>query len=122
MNTLKQTMLSLQVLQHSVDRDLHLYKDTKNQKEYIACVKMVSLSSQPINHEYNQNGHRKLVSSDIGKTTLSYIVLEETLVRGFVKGEYLAFIFGQFSPVLCKNTCCGYLLEAPQRGASNEYP
>ena len=60
------------MLQHSVDRDLHLYKDMKNQKEYIACVKMVSLSSQPINHEYNQNGHRKLFSSDIGKFKLYY--------------------------------------------------
>ena len=59
--------ISLQVLQHSVDQDLHLYKDMKNQKEYIACVKMVSLSSQPVNHEYSQNGHRKLVSSDAGK-------------------------------------------------------
>ena len=31
-------------------------------------------------------------------------------------------IMGSFSPVLHTNICCGYSLEAPRRGASNEYP
>ena len=31
-------------------------------------------------------------------------------------------ILGSFSPVLHKNICCGYSLEAPHRGSSNEYP
>ena len=31
-------------------------------------------------------------------------------------------IMGSFSPVLHENICCGYWLEAPQRGASNGYP
>ena len=31
-------------------------------------------------------------------------------------------IMGSYSQVLHKNICCGYSLEAPQRGASNEYP
>ena len=31
-------------------------------------------------------------------------------------------ILGSFSPFLHKNMCCGYSLEVPQRGTSNEYP
>ena len=31
------------------------------------------------------------------------------------------WILGFFSPILHKNICCGYSLEAPQWGASNEY-
>ena len=31
-------------------------------------------------------------------------------------------ILGYFFLFLLKNVCCGYLLEAPRRGASNEYP
>ena len=69
-------MLIFQVLQHSVDRDLHLYKDMKNQKDCTACVKMVSLSSQPVNHEYSQNGHRKLASSDVGKILFLSFLLQ----------------------------------------------
>ena len=31
-------------------------------------------------------------------------------------------IMGSFSLVLHQKICCGYSLEAPRRGASNEYP
>ena len=31
-------------------------------------------------------------------------------------------ILGQFFLFLHNNICCGYSLEAPRRGASNEYP
>ena len=31
-------------------------------------------------------------------------------------------IEGSFSSVLHKNICCGYSLESPRRGDSNEYP
>ena len=39
----------------------------------------------------------------------------EGLLR--LKEEYLMIILGYFSPILHKNVCCGYSLEAP-----NEYP
>ena len=38
---------------------------------------------------------------------------------GLDKNWYQINIFLLF---LYKNVCCGYLLEAPRRGASNEYP
>ena len=31
-------------------------------------------------------------------------------------------IFSYFSITMCKTTRCGYSLDAPRRGASNEYP
>ena len=42
--------------------------------------------------------------------------------RGLVKEEYLVIIVGSFFLFLHKNICCGYSLEAPRWGASNEYP
>ena len=41
--------------------------------------------------------------------------------EGLVKEEYLITILGLFSAVF-HETCCGSSLEAPHRGASNEYP
>ena len=39
-----------------------------------------------------------------------------------MKEEYLVIILGYLFLFLLKNICCGYSLEAPRRGASNEYP
>ena len=36
--------------------------------------------------------------------------------------EHMMIILGQFFLFLLKNIHCGYSLEAPWRGASNEYP
>ena len=48
-------------------------------------------------------------------------VCHQKSTRG-IKEEYLVIIMGWFSPVLHKNICCGYSLETPHRGTSNEYP
>ena len=44
------------------------------------------------------------------------------ILRDLIMEEYLVKILGQFTPVLHKNICCGYSLEAPCIGNSNEYP
>ena len=41
--------------------------------------------------------------------------------RRVVTKEYSMITVGLFSPIFHKNICCGYSLEAPRRGASNEY-
>ena len=41
--------------------------------------------------------------------------------RGFVK-NYLLSIRGYFYSLFMKKICCGFMLEAPRRGASNKYP
>ena len=43
-------------------------------------------------------------------------------VNCILKEEYLMIIKGQFSKFLQTNICCGYSLEVPHRGTSNEYP
>ena len=43
------------------------------------------------------------------------------VIRGIVK-EYSVIILGYFFLFLYKNICCGYSLETPHRGTSNEYP
>ena len=42
--------------------------------------------------------------------------------RELVTEKYLVISLGQFSPVLHKNICFGYVLDVHCRGASNEYP
>ena len=54
-----------QVLQCSMDRDLHLYSDVKEHTNPVARLKLLALSSQPADHEVN--GHQKHATSDIGK-------------------------------------------------------
>ena len=39
-----------------------------------------------------------------------------------MKEKNLVTILGCFTYIFIKNLCCRYSLEAPQRGASNEYP
>lgn len=56
---------ALQVLQCSVDRELSLYSDIKERTNLVAEVGMLSLSSQPVDHE--DNGQRKHTSSDVGQ-------------------------------------------------------
>ncbi|XP_064621588.1 phosphofurin acidic cluster sorting protein 2-like isoform X2 [Lineus longissimus] len=46
-----------QVLQHSFDRELNLYSDIKERTNVVAQVMMLSLTSQPVDHE--ENGRRK---------------------------------------------------------------
>lgn len=52
-------LASFQVLQQSVDRELNLYSDLKERTNVVAQVMMLSLSSQPVDHE--ENGRRKLL-------------------------------------------------------------
>ena len=54
-----------QVLQHSVDRELWLYADLKEQVNCVAHVMMVSLTSQPVDHL--ENGRHKLPNAEAGK-------------------------------------------------------
>lgn len=58
-------LLSSQVLQCSMDRELNLYSDVKEQTNPVAILMLFGLTSQPVDHEIN--GHRKLVSSDVGE-------------------------------------------------------
>lgn len=53
-----------QVLQRSVDKDLHLFSDPKSKTNQVAKLTMMSLSSQPVDHVIN--GQRKTISSDLG--------------------------------------------------------
>ncbi|XP_063427906.1 phosphofurin acidic cluster sorting protein 2-like isoform X4 [Mytilus trossulus] len=52
-----------QVLQKNVDKELHLFSDPKEHTKHVAQVRMVSLSSQPVDHV--ENGQRKTISSDV---------------------------------------------------------
>lgn len=55
----------MQVLQKNTDKDkeLHLFSDTKEHAKSVAQLRMVSLSSQPVDHV--ENGQRKTLSSDV---------------------------------------------------------
>ncbi|KAL5007923.1 hypothetical protein ScPMuIL_013504 [Solemya velum] len=55
-----------QVLQRSVDRELNMYSDLKERTTVVAQLLMVSLSSQPVDHE--ENDHRKQTSSDVDRS------------------------------------------------------
>ena len=55
----------MQVLQQSVDRELNMYSDLKERTNKVAQIMMLSLSSQPVDHE--ENGRFKLRSTEIGK-------------------------------------------------------
>jgi len=55
--------ISLQVLQKNTDKELHLFSDTKEHAKSVAQLRMVSLSSQPVDHV--ENGQRKTLSSDV---------------------------------------------------------
>ena len=44
------------------------------------------------------------------------------IFRGSVKDEYLMKIWDFFFLFLQTNICCGYLIEAPRPGTSNEHP
>ncbi|XP_014784447.1 phosphofurin acidic cluster sorting protein 2 isoform X15 [Octopus bimaculoides] len=56
-----------QVLQRAVDKELNLYSDLKEQSTVVAQVIMLSLTSQPVDHE--DNGTRKHpVSSDVDRS------------------------------------------------------
>ena len=60
--------------------------------------------------------------------TISVLLILDRTACGYAEGllrlkeECLMIILGYFSPVLHKNVCCGYAIEAPQWGTSNEYP
>lgn len=56
-----------QVLQRAVDKELNLYSDLKEQSTVVAQVIMLSLTSQPVDHE--DNGTRKHpASSDVDRS------------------------------------------------------
>ena len=50
--------LRLKVLQCSVDRELNLYSTMKDQTNVVGKVTMLSVSSQPVDHD--DNGRRKI--------------------------------------------------------------
>ncbi|XP_052105972.1 phosphofurin acidic cluster sorting protein 1-like isoform X6 [Mytilus californianus] len=50
-----------QVLQKNVDKELHLFSEAKEHTKHVAQVRMVSLSSQPVDHV--ENGQGKTLSS-----------------------------------------------------------
>ncbi|KAJ8308185.1 hypothetical protein KUTeg_013059 [Tegillarca granosa] len=54
------------VLQRSVDKDLHLFSDPKSKTNQVAKLTMTSLSSQPVDHVIN--GQRKTISSDLDRS------------------------------------------------------
>ena len=54
-----------QVLQRAVDRELNLYSDPKERTNKVAQVMVLSLSSQPVDHE--ENGRVKLRPGDVGQ-------------------------------------------------------
>ena len=47
---------------------------------------------------------------------------KEHLTEDLFKEEYFVRILGNVLLFSHKNICCGYSLEVPQCGASNEYP
>ncbi|XP_013077655.2 phosphofurin acidic cluster sorting protein 2-like isoform X3 [Biomphalaria glabrata] len=55
-----------QVLQCSMDRELNLYSDVKDQTNPVAKLVLLGLTSQPVDHEIN--GHRKNASSDVDRS------------------------------------------------------
>ncbi|CAL1533732.1 unnamed protein product [Lymnaea stagnalis] len=55
-----------QVLQCSMDRELSLYSDVKEQTNPVANLVLLGLTSQPVDHEIN--GHRKNASSDVDRS------------------------------------------------------
>ncbi|CAG5134860.1 unnamed protein product, partial [Candidula unifasciata] len=54
------------VLQCSMDRELNLYSDVKEQTNPVACLVLLGLTSQPVDHEIG--GHRKHASSDVDRS------------------------------------------------------
>lgn len=52
-----------QVLQKNCDKELHLFSDTKEHTKHVAQLRMVTLSSQPVDHV--EIGQRKTLSSDV---------------------------------------------------------
>ena len=53
----------MQVLQRSVDKELALYSDLKDRTSVVARVMMLSLTSQPVDHD----DQKKMRSSDAGQ-------------------------------------------------------
>ena len=60
------------MLQRSVDKELNLYSD-KERTERVAQVMVLSLSSQPVDHE--ENGRIKLRPGEVGKWHLYCLLL-----------------------------------------------
>ena len=56
-----------QVLQRSVDRELHLYSDLKARSEIVATVMMLALTSQTVNHS-DDNHNKKISRSEYRKS------------------------------------------------------
>ncbi|XP_053407939.1 phosphofurin acidic cluster sorting protein 2-like isoform X4 [Mercenaria mercenaria] len=57
-----------EVLQHTGNREMSLYTDIKDHKNVVAKVMMLNISSSPVDHEENQNGRRKIASSDADRS------------------------------------------------------
>ena len=49
-----------------------------------------------------------------------FMVKREKFFRGIIKEDYLVIILGRFFLFLHKKICCGYSLEVPHQGTSNE--
>lgn len=55
-----------QVLQHPSDQEMYLYADTKEQSTVVAQVMILSLCSQPVDHD----DRRQAASVDVGKMSV----------------------------------------------------
>ena len=68
-------------------------------------------------------GHTYLKAGYVFSLSSSYSKVFAVWFRALVKEEYiyLLIILGKFSPIPHKNICCGYSLEGPYWGPSNEY-
>ena len=69
----------------------------------------------------NPTLHRSLIRRAC-EELFFFFYFQPKFIGGIVKEDYLVMILGYFFLLLHKNICCGYSLEVPHRGTSNEYP
>ncbi|XP_041353402.1 phosphofurin acidic cluster sorting protein 2-like isoform X2 [Gigantopelta aegis] len=74
------------VLQRSVDKNLNLFSDLKEHTNLVAHVTVLSLSSQPVDHE--DNGNRKPGSSDIDRSPDVDIESDEEDIHDYNDQDY----------------------------------
>jgi hypothetical protein len=84
-------LASFQVLQRSVDRELCLYTDLKEQLNCVAQVMMISLTSQPVDHL--ENGRQK-PHTEAGKLIGSFCSYFESLNSSecYIMAHFMQFV------------------------------
>ena len=75
-----------------MDNRLNLYSDAKEQTNPVAQLAVLGLSSQPVDHE--DNGHRKLVSSDVGQSYSLFFVFFFGFMFAELRSVVLALVMG----------------------------